>query len=128
MAKKIVTPEQGGPKIDLANDTHWIEMSWNDNPLPEFIKGQLRRIDHCIVGAAAVAQVLHRFEMGMDDVEDTGNGDKYRVVYPQFSKNDMDRLRLGMQELMDRAETTIENVRDDRDGLIAAFMKEQARG
>ncbi|WP_242876750.1 hypothetical protein [Stenotrophomonas maltophilia] len=128
MAKKIVTPEQPGPKTDLANDTHWIEMSWNDNPLPPFIKGQLHRIDRCIVGAAAMANVLHRFEMGLDDVADTGNGDKFRVVYPRYSKNDMDRLRIGMQELLDLAETTIENVRDDRDGMIAAYIKEQARG
>lgn len=128
MAKKIVPPEQPVPKIDLANDTHWIEMSWNDNPLPPFIKGQLHRIDRCIVGAAAVANALHRFEMGLDDVENTGNGDKFRVVYPHMSKNDMDRLRVGMRELLDLAETTIEDVRDDRDGMIAAFMKEQARG
>lgn len=128
MAKKIVTPEAAGSKIELANDTHWIQSSWNDNPLPDFIKGQLHRIDRCIIGASTVALVLHRFAMGMEDVEATGDGEDFRVVYPSLSKDELDRLRIGMQELLDSAETTIEDVRDDRSGMIAAYVKEHARG
>ncbi|PZS48884.1 hypothetical protein [Stenotrophomonas maltophilia] len=128
MAKKIVTPEQAGPKIELANDTHWIESSWNDNPLPEFIKGQLHRIERCVIGASTVALVLHRFAMGMEDVEATGDGDDFRVVYPTLSKDELDRLRIGMHELLEVAETTIEHVRDDPQGIIAAMMKESAHG
>lgn len=126
MAKNSVTPEVAGPKTELANDTHWVQSSWNDNPLPEFLKGQLHRIDRCIIGASSLAVLLHRFAMGMEDVEATGDGPNFQVVYPTPSKDELDRLRIGMQELLDTAETAIDHVRDDRGGMIAAMMKGQA--
>lgn len=126
MADNSVTPETAGPKIELANDSHWVESAWRDNPLPEFIKGQLHRIERCVTGAATLSVVLHRFAMGMEDVESTGDGPNFRVVYPTLSKDELDRLRIGMQELLDAAETAIDRVRDDKGGMIAAMMKERA--
>lgn len=128
MAKKIVPPEPVSPKIELANDTHWIKLDWSHNPLPEYLKEHLLQIERCIVGSASLALLLHRFEMGMEDVEATGDGDDFRVVYPHVDKNEMDRLRVGLQQLLDMAETTIENVRADRGGSISKMMKEVARG
>jgi len=127
MAKKSVPPGTG-PKIELAIDYHWINSSWDGNPLPGYLKAQLLRVDRCIAGAASIANILHRFAMGRADVESTGNGDDLQVVYPSFSAGDLDRMRIGLQELLDMAETTIENVRDDREGHVAASLKEQARG
>lgn len=127
MAKKIVPPDQANPKIELANDTHWIKLDWTHSPLPEGLKEHLLQIDRCIVGSASLANLLHRFEMGMEDVDATGDGDDFRVVYPDLDKNEMDRLRVGLQQLLDLAETTIAKVRSDRAVYITAMMKEATR-
>lgn len=128
MAKKIVPPDQANPKIELANDTHWFELDWSNNPLPEHLKAHLLQVNRCIVGSASLALLLHRFEMGMEDVEATGDGDDFRVVYPHVDKNEMDRLRVGLQQLLDMAEATIKEVRDYRGGFTPSMLVEKARG
>lgn len=128
MAKNSVPPEMAGPRIELANDYHWVSSSWDHNPLPDYVKQRLLRADRCVMAASSLARVLHRFTMGTEDVKATGDGDDFQVVYPALDVNEADQLRIGLQELLWAAEGAIEEIRDNRQGYVTASMKEKARG
>lgn len=128
MAKKIVTPEAARPLIELANDRHWIDGSWDSNPLPDYVKERLSRADRCIVGAASLSRLLRRFAIGMVDVEETGDGEDYRVLYPVLDKQEADQLGVALQELLDVAEGNMEEIRGNVLGYVDSALREKARG
>ncbi|WP_414488434.1 hypothetical protein [Stenotrophomonas maltophilia] len=99
------------PRVELANDTHWTEMEWEGNPLHISLKAQLERADRCIAGASSLASLMHRLSIGAADVQNTPPEDGVRVVYPDVGANEMDRLWLALNELIDYAELSIEKVR-----------------
>lgn len=128
MANKSVTPEPARPKIELANDDHWINLGWDDNPLPQYVKQRLSRADRCIVGAASLTRLLRRFAIGMADVEETGDGEDYRVLYPALDKVEADQLGIALQELLDVAEGNMEEIRCNLQGYVDSALREKARG
>lgn len=128
MANKSVTPEPASPTIELANDYHWIDGSWDGNPLPNYVKERLSRADRCIVGAASLSRLLRRFAIGMADVQETGEGEDYRVLYPVLDKEDADELGVALQELLDVAVGNMEEIRGNTLGYVDAALREKARG
>ncbi|HHC8921403.1 TPA: hypothetical protein ACN3MR_002871 [Stenotrophomonas maltophilia] len=100
------------PRIELAVDRHWTDYVWDDSNLDPRLTDHLRKVDRCIGAASSLAALMHRHAIAAQDVQSSMDDEVARSVYPAIKPNDLDRLWVGLNELIDAAEFGMDRVRN----------------
>lgn len=101
-------------RTELANDRHWVSQEWDDSSINQHARYSLERADSCVMGASALAALIHRFDIGAADVKNSDPEDETQLVYPTVTPSQMDGLWLALKELLNSAELSLQHIRCHR--------------